>query len=300
MKKKHKFLLDQNQIRIIILILGSVLSTLVLTFSILGLISITQQDTAKASTYLLWIFIVLGLSRFVTWLKKRSKISFIRLVLLLVFDVALGVIIYFGKDVPYLYSLSAGLFCVTVIISRILIILQRRTIRSIILNAIIILLFTFLAIGLFVPVAENEVYSPVIIVCIIVAISALAEVLSNAMSQLKFKVLFKIIFRTYALEVILGLFTMIVACSLIFYFYESSMITFGDALWYSFAVVTTIGFGDFYAVTLMGRIATVLLGIYGIIVVAVITSIIVNFYNETAGKNDSKQLKDINKEEKKD
>ena len=92
---------------------------------------------------------------------------------------------------------------------------------------------------------------------------------------------------------------MIVGCSLLFVVYEDSITTFADGLWYSFAVVTTIGFGDFTAVTPIGRILTVLLGIYGIVVVAVITSIIVNFYNETAGKHDSKELKEIKEEEKK-
>ena len=77
------------------------------------------------------------------------------------------------------------------------------------------------------------------------------------------------------------------------------MAQFPDALWYTFAVVTTIGFGDFTATTLVGRVLTVILGIYGIVVVAVITSIIVNFYNETAGKDDKKELKDIDKEENK-
>ena len=61
--------------------------------------------------------------------------------------------------------------------------------------------------------------------------------------------------------------------------------------------MTTIGFGDFAATSLIGRILTVFLGIYGLIVVAVITSIIVNFYNETAGKKDSKELKEISDDE---
>ncbi len=70
--------------------------------------------------------------------------------------------------------------------------------------------------------------------------------------------------------------------------------------WYCFAVVTTIGFGDITVTTLIGKILTVILGLYGLVVVAVITSIVVNFYNETAGKKDKKELKDISEEDKKD
>ena len=61
--------------------------------------------------------------------------------------------------------------------------------------------------------------------------------------------------------------------------------------------MTTIGFGDLTAITPIGRILTVILGMYGLVVVAVITSIVVNFYNETSGKHDQKELKEIQKEE---
>ena len=110
---------------------------------------------------------------------------------------------------------------------------------------------------------------------------------------------FKIIVSTFSLEVLFGLLTMIVCFSIILTSIEPNIETFPDALWYCFAVVTTIGFGDVVAVTPAGRILSVMLGIYGLIVVAVITSIIVNFYNATAGKQDQKELEDIKDEEKK-
>ena len=77
-----------------------------------------------------------------------------------------------------------------------------------------------------------------------------------------------------------ALLLMIIACSSIMSTLEPNMENYGDALWYCFAIVTTIGFGDVTAVTLFGRVLSVILGVYGIIVVALITSIIVNFYNE--------------------
>ena len=45
-------------------------------------------------------------------------------------------------------------------------------------------------------------------------------------------------------------------------------------------MVTTIGFGDVTVSSFLGRLISVVLGVYGIIVVALITSIIVNFYGE--------------------
>ena len=156
-----------------------------------------------------------------------------------------------------------------------------------------------MAIGLFQRVEDDVITAIVLIECLFIAATAFVEVAVLAFAQLKLKVLFKIIIRTYALEVLFGLLTLMVSFSLVLMLYEPSMAQFPDALWYTFAVVTTIGFGDFTATTLVGRVLTVILGMYGIVVVAVITSIIVNFYNETAGKDDIKELKGIDKEENK-
>jgi hypothetical protein len=50
--------------------------------------------------------------------------------------------------------------------------------------------------------------------------------------------------------------------------------------------VTTIGFGDIAASTPVGRVLSVILGLYGIAVVALITSIIVNFYGEMKSEDE--------------
>lgn len=304
MKKKQNSFLDNDTIRILFIILGSFFSTIVLTLSILALIKLQQEDYVTSSAFLLGVFFALGLSRLVTFIHDRTKITFYRFLILLLFDIALGALIFFAKDHPYFYSLVGGLYCVTIIISRLFKLAQKHDLRSVIFNAILIAFSIFLAIGLFMPVKEDSKFTPVLIVCLLVSITAFVEVLSNSFSQLKLKILFKIVFKTFAFEIILGLLTLIVASSLILMYVEpvaegSLGGSFGDSLWYAFAVVTTIGFGDYTAVTPLGRGITVLLGIYGIIVVAVITSIIVNFYNETAGKNDVKEFREISEEERK-
>lgn len=298
-KEKKKFIIDPDILRIILIILGSIFSTLVLTFAVLAIMEIQKANLATSSYYLLGIFVVLGLSRLVTFLKEKTKTSLLRFITLFVFDIVLGIILLFAKDNPYLYSLCGGLYCLTIIVSRIFKIIQNHSVRNIVFNAIIIAFAAVLAVALFIPYEGDHIEDIILIICLIVAISAFAEVLSNATTQLKFKVLFKIIVRTFALEVILGLLTIMIAFSLVFMLYEESITNFADGLWYSFAVVTTIGFGDYVAVTPIGRILTTVLGFYGIIVVAVITSIIVNFYNETAGKQDAKEMKEIHEEEKK-
>ncbi len=92
---------------------------------------------------------------------------------------------------------------------------------------------------------------------------------------------------------------LIVAFSIVLRSTEASIETFADGLWYCFAIVTTIGFGDYTAVGFVGRILSVILGIYGIIVVALVTSVIVNFYNEVKDEPDDK-LEDAPPEEARD
>ena len=86
--------------------------------------------------------------------------------------------------------------------------------------------------------------------------------------------------KTYATEIIFGLVLLILSFSWVLVYMDPAFGDYGNALWYCFAVVTTVGFGDITATTLVGRILSVILGIYGIIVVALITSVIVNFYGE--------------------
>ena len=296
-KEKKKFILDQDLVRVILIVVGSVISTLVLAFSILAINEIQVGHLDSASRYLLVIFIVLGLSRLVTFFIERTKLSFIRFLTLFIFNMVLGIIVMFAKENPYFYPLVGGLYCATIIISRVFKLIQNHSKRSIILNSIIILFAILLAIGLFIPKEDNPISSPVTFLCTVIAISAFFEVISNATTHMRARVLFKIIVRTYALEIILGLATLMVGSSIILMIYEKDAIkTFWDGLYHCFATVTTIGFGDFPMVTPVGRAITVLLGIYGIIVVAVITSIIVNFYNETTGKKDIDEFKEIEEE----
>ena len=127
---------------------------------------------------------------------------------------------------------------------------------------------------------------------------ALGTIIYEAFSKMQFGTLLKIIRKTYALEILLGLLFLILSFSFVFMAIEGMKYT--DALWYCFAVVTTIGFGDFTTLSTIGRILSVILGIYGIIVVAVITSVIVNFYNESKRHSKKEEVKQEDEEKEKE
>lgn len=140
-----------------------------------------------------------------------------------------------------------------------------------------------------------------IFLMLFVLLSMIVHVVGITISQMKLNILLNIIRETYVMEILLGLLLMIIACSTVFSTLERGMSDYGDALWYSFALVTTIGFGDITAVTPVGRILSVFLGIYGIVVVAIITSVIVNFYGEmrriSEGKTDAEGKNDLPEQE---
>ena len=64
--------------------------------------------------------------------------------------------------------------------------------------------------------------------------------------------------------------------------FEPGIKDYADSLWFCFASATSIGYGDFAAVTIVGRIITVILSIYSIGVIAVFTAVITSVFTDIA------------------
>ncbi|MGZ8804455.1 MAG: potassium channel family protein [Microbacterium sp.] len=64
---------------------------------------------------------------------------------------------------------------------------------------------------------------------------------------------------------------------------------FGDAVWWAFVTITTVGYGDFYPVTLGGRMVAVLLMCGGVAVVGVVTATLASWVTErvATGRDDN-------------
>lgn len=64
----------------------------------------------------------------------------------------------------------------------------------------------------------------------------------------------------------------------------SNIETFGDSVWWAFVTVTTVGYGDFYPVTGIGRTVAVLLMIGGVAVVGIVTATLASWVLEKAAE----------------
>ena len=238
----------------------------------------SKYDVASA---LFFIMAVAEIIRFFTG-RGGTRLNDIRhLVSILLFLAGGVLLLIFSGD--FLSSMICSCcYGVSLILSRVESIVRKRTKRNIILNAITILLlllvfFTLLGI----------VLMPVLIILLY-----LGHIAGVAFSQINLKALQKIIRKTYAVEVLFGMLLLMVAFAILLQDMEPGIETFVDGLWYCFAIITTIGFGDLTVNGVMGRLLSVILGIYGIIVMALVTSIIVNFYNEVKNEPDEADTSD--------
>lgn len=96
----------------------------------------------------------------------------------------------------------------------------------------------------------------------------------------KLRILWGILKHTHADRILLGFVLFLLADAAIIQIVEPDINRYGDALWYCYAVISTAGFGDIVAVTLIGKTCSVLLTIYTLFVVAIVTGVVVNFYTQ--------------------
>lgn len=206
-------------------------------------------------------------------LREKSRAAFIaNLVYGVAFMACVALVAIVGPTEAVLTAISL-VFWATLLANRVLAIARRRKRWSIVLNVLAILVILLFSITVF-------EFISLLIVVLFASLSALISVMAVAFSRIKLDVLKEIVRKTYAAEIISGLLMLIVSFSYVLQFADEAFASFEDALWYCFAVVTTIGFGDLTPTTSIGRVLSVILGLYGIVVVALITSIIVNFYGE--------------------
>lgn len=276
-----------------------------LTSGILAIVScitaiIFAVNNSFISIYTLSIALVLlGINR-IGFHLSNFKENMLENILLTAFIFVLAVLMDFTKYSIYFLTSTMFLYSLTIIVSRLLKIKEDRSMQSIIFN-ILCMVFVFLfSFVFFFPIiyekhATSVSNSNFIIICfsVMVLISSSKNVLFPYHKTLRLNVVSRIIKKSMVYEIILALMILVILCSVYFTIVEPSMTSYVDSLWYSFAVITTIGFGDVTVSTTLGRILSVILGISGIVVVALFTSIIVNFYNEMNKKRDEAEIRRV-------
>lgn len=198
--------------------------------------------------------------------------------------------IYFLITVFFLYSL-------TIVFSRLLKLRDDKSLQTIVFNilcSVLVFLFSFIFFfpAIYAKHATSVSNSNFIVLCfaIVIIVSSSKNLLFPYHHKLKINIFSKIIRKSLVNEILMVLAILVILCSIYFTVVEVNITSYVDALWYSFSVITTIGFGDVTVKTTFGRILSVLLGISGIVVVAVFTSFIVNFYNEMNKKREEKEI----------
>ena len=283
-------------------ILSSILTIGVLIFALFSLNdSFLIQQVSKFHFGMMFLF--LSLSRIPLIIKAKivdnKLLSFIKHICFGVFYLVIAVLIAVLQPSAVNYTIICSIFFFSIIINRVLICAENHKVFTIIFNTFLVLICLLLAVLPLAYLNEADTLANTIETsCIfVVMIVALVETLAFAFSSMQLKGIIKIMKKTYAFEVLYGLAVLIVASSFFFAIMEDSIPSFGDGLWYSFAIVTTIGLGDYTVTSIISRLLSVVLGLYGLVVVAVITSIIVNFYIDTKDKKEDKNDKDDKKDE---
>lgn len=106
----------------------------------------------------------------------------------------------------------------------------------------------------------------------------------------KIRLLWTVIKRIGFHKVLGGFVAWFFVSSLLTMLVEPGISNFGDALWYSFVACTSIGFGDYVAVTFTGRLLTVLLTIYEIVIAAMFAGTVVSYYLEVVHRRENEEL----------
>lgn len=96
----------------------------------------------------------------------------------------------------------------------------------------------------------------------------------------KIKLTWNILRKMNVDKIILSFIILLIGSSFVLVKFEPEISSIWDAMWYCFVSFTTIGFGDIVVVTAIGKIITFIVALYGIVLVAIITGVLVNYYQE--------------------
>lgn len=108
-----------------------------------------------------------------------------------------------------------------------------------------------------------------------------------------FRTFWNVIKRLHFEKIVIGFVLMFLLTSVVVTVCEPEVQTFRDGMWYTFVACTTIGFGDISAVTFLGRLFTMIITIYEIVLVALLSGVIVSYYLEVIRIRDKEAVQSM-------
>ncbi len=104
------------------------------------------------------------------------------------------------------------------------------------------------------------------------------------------RILWMILKRTHTIKICISFAVCFFACAGIIQSVEPDITTYGESLWYCYVACATIGFGDFAAVTAIGRILTVFISLHATVFLAMIPAIVVSYYLEVVHRREKESV----------
>ena len=96
----------------------------------------------------------------------------------------------------------------------------------------------------------------------------------------KLHILKNVLVRTHADKILSTYLIFVFLSALVIRVIEPGISSLPTALWYCYAVISTVGFGDVVVTTYIGKLISALLTVYSLLVIALVTGVIVNYYNQ--------------------
>jgi voltage-gated potassium channel len=96
----------------------------------------------------------------------------------------------------------------------------------------------------------------------------------------RLRLLHQIMRTTQMYGILTGFIIYFIITAIIIWLVDPAVDTLGDSLWFCFVSCTTIGFGDIVPTGMLARILTVIMTIYGILLVATVSGVIVSYFTE--------------------
>lgn len=105
------------------------------------------------------------------------------------------------------------------------------------------------------------------------------------------KLFWLIMKRTHGDRLMIGFIIFYIIDCLCLWIFDPGLDNIGDAFWLGFNIATSIGLGDYTVTAPAARICAILLGIYGVIIVAFIPGLIASYYSEKTRMNLNQSIK---------